>query len=364
MSDRDYVAFIEACYRVEQDEVSWLRGVAEAAVPLMPFGQGVHAYFVDLHRDDGPLLERPMLVGGVDAWEERWRRDWWDTFMDPMDDEHKRLLHSLTSVCDATEVWAAAASKSATYSDYVASCAERGYSQFHLRRLGDRQVKSLPPGGERFLYPDSFNVGGIDAEGRGAVLLANMPEVAAGDVPPAEEGLWSRLGAHIAAGHRLLRRLRGRVGSDGAEVIVDPQGRLQHVDPVVRDKVALESLRERVVAIDSARAKQRSDGRVATEVWTGLAEGRWSLVDQFDRDGRRFYLARVNVPSTPVAKLTEREAAVARAASHGHSNKLIAYELGIPASTVASHLKSACAKLGAPSRTALIRIVRGSLEQG
>ncbi|MBL8786947.1 MAG: helix-turn-helix transcriptional regulator [Deltaproteobacteria bacterium] len=191
-----------------------------------------------------------------------------------------------------------------------------------------------------------------------------MPEVAAGDVPPAEAGLWSRLGAHIAAGHRLLRRLRGRVGSDGAEVIVDPQGRLQHVDPVVRDKVALESLRERVVAIDNARAKQRSDGRVATEVWTGLAEGRWSLVDQFDRDGRRFYLARANVPSTPVAKLTEREAAVARAASHGHSNKLIAYELGIPASTVASHLKSACAKLGAPSRTALIRIVRGSLEQG
>lgn len=358
MPERDFVGFIEACYRIEQSEEEWLRGVAEAALGLMPFGQGMHAYFVDLHREDGPLIERPLMVGGRDGWEERWRRDWWDLFMVPMADEHKRLVHTMTSVCYATEVWAAAASKSATYADYLASSAARGSSRSHLRYLKDELLAARPMVGERFAYPDSFNVAGIDVEGRGAVIIANMPELADGVVPAHEASLWSRLGAHMSAGYRLLRRLRARASHEDSEVILDPAGKVQHLDPTVRDKVAIETLRERVVTVDKARAHLRHDGAAASEAWQGLTAGRWSLVDQFDRDGRRFYLARANQPSRPAASLTEREAQVARAASLGHSNKLIAYELGLSVSTVATHLKSAAQKLGASSRSELIRIVR------
>ena len=71
----------------------------------------------------------------------------------------------------------------------------------------------------------------------------------------------------------------------------------------------------------------------------------------FDRDGRRFYLARPNLPRVdPTESLSEREMQVARGAALGHSNKLIAYELGITPSTVATHLKSAMAKLKVDSR--------------
>lgn len=52
--------------------------------------------------------------------------------------------------------------------------------------------------------------------------------------------------------------------------------------------------------------------------------GRSSIV--WNRDGRRFYLARANAPQIeqPTATLSAREEQVARAASFGHSNKLIA----------------------------------------
>jgi DNA-binding CsgD family transcriptional regulator len=41
-----------------------------------------------------------------------------------------------------------------------------------------------------------------------------------------------------------------------------------------------------------------------------------------------------------------RERQIAGWASLGHSNKLIAYELGLPLSTIATHLRRAVRKLG------------------
>jgi DNA-binding NarL/FixJ family response regulator len=59
--------------------------------------------------------------------------------------------------------------------------------------------------------------------------------------------------------------------------------------------------------------------------------GTWDhFPHDFDRDGRRYYFARANEPpADPLAKLTARETHVVKAAALGHSNKHIAYELGI-----------------------------------
>jgi DNA-binding CsgD family transcriptional regulator len=59
--------------------------------------------------------------------------------------------------------------------------------------------------------------------------------------------------------------------------------------------------------------------------------------------------------------LSERERQAVALAAIGHANKLIAYDLGIAATTVAELLKRAAVKLGAESRVALIRAFRERL---
>ena len=54
------------------------------------------------------------------------------------------------------------------------------------------------------------------------------------------------------------------------------------------------------------------------------------------------------------SKLSKRERQVAAFAARGHSNKLIAYDLGIAEGTVAAHLASVMRKLGLSTRAALV----------
>jgi DNA-binding NarL/FixJ family response regulator len=96
--------------------------------------------------------------------------------------------------------------------------------------------------------------------------------------------------------------------------------------------------------------------------WPGLVDGRWSLVDKFDHDGKRFVLARRNEPFVAgLGALTERERAVASYAALGHSNKVIAYHLGIAHSTVRVLLARAAQKLGVKSRSQLVDAVRAAM---
>jgi DNA-binding CsgD family transcriptional regulator len=98
------------------------------------------------------------------------------------------------------------------------------------------------------------------------------------------------------------------------------------------------------------------------DAWRALTGGQWTVLDHFDKDGRRYWLARPNAPMPPAAigelALTEREQQVVRSLSLGHSNKLIAYELGLHPSTVSQHIAAAARKLGVRSRPELLRLAR------
>lgn len=97
------------------------------------------------------------------------------------------------------------------------------------------------------------------------------------------------------------------------------------------------------------------DASEALAIWRALAEGQWSLVDHFDLRGRRYLIARPN-DSEPRAwdSLTERERAAVALAAMGHTNKLIAYELGLATSTIGMQLSRATRKVGVRSRVELI----------
>ncbi|MBZ0119477.1 MAG: helix-turn-helix transcriptional regulator, partial [Sandaracinaceae bacterium] len=102
----------------------------------------------------------------------------------------------------------------------------------------------------------------------------------------------------------------------------------------------------------------RSAADDALAMWRGLVDGTWSLVERFESDGRRYVVARKNEPGVLDPRgLTLREKQVVSFAALGHSNKLIAYELGVTHGTVTVHLTSAMAKLGATTRAELTRLV-------
>lgn len=88
--------------------------------------------------------------------------------------------------------------------------------------------------------------------------------------------------------------------------------------------------------------------------WEGLVEGRWSLVDQYDTDGRRFMIAVKNDPEFPDPRgLTMRERQVAEFVGIGQMNKQISYTLGISQSPVSNCTVNAQQKSGLASRTEL-----------
>jgi DNA-binding CsgD family transcriptional regulator len=82
---------------------------------------------------------------------------------------------------------------------------------------------------------------------------------------------------------------------------------------------------------------------------------RWTLAEHVDTDGKRFTLAVDNRPAPPSLELlSEREVQVVLWAAAGHANKVIAYELGLSASTVRVLLSRAAAKIGVRTRTELL----------
>jgi DNA-binding NarL/FixJ family response regulator len=92
-------------------------------------------------------------------------------------------------------------------------------------------------------------------------------------------------------------------------------------------------------------------------IWQAVIAGEWSLVAHFDDDAQRCFLARRNDPGAlSGSRLSERERQIVAYASLGHSNKLIAYELGLCSSTVAAQLTSAARKLGVSSRKTLLHV--------
>jgi DNA-binding NarL/FixJ family response regulator len=131
------------------------------------------------------------------------------------------------------------------------------------------------------------------------------------------------------------------------EAILTPNGRVVHAEKPAKVESARTALHRAVQAFDHARGSlRRRHPDEAIAIWRALVAGRWSLVDHIESDGRRYVLAHRNDPNVPdIRGLSVRERQVLAYAALGHSNKVIAYDLGLSPSTVASHLARARAKL-------------------
>lgn len=211
---------------------------------------------------------------------------------------------------------------------------------------------------------DVWAIMGRNPGNHGCGLFVNRQREA---LPSASEReLFVRLAAHLAAAHRLRERMRFADAVERAEAIISSDGKLQHAVGDAKRRTSREALLAAAASVDHARAKLRKkDPRRALDTWKALVSARWTLVEQFERDGRRYILAQENQPDSSTAtELSPRERQVLANVALGRSNKEIAYVLGLAHSTVRVLLARSARKLGASSRTELLERFNGLRDSG
>jgi DNA-binding CsgD family transcriptional regulator len=214
------------------------------------------------------------------------------------------------------------------------------------------------------LAKDALGISALDPDGRGIYLVVALPKVTTLSERARER--WQMLAAHFGAGYRLRRALEQNMPDPtpatelpfGAEVLIDPSDfRIADAKGKAQSRPALTALREAAEQVDRARGRLRqSDPERALELWRALVRGRWTTVDWFDSDGRRYVLGIPNAPDVIDPRgLTERETQVVSYALVGLTNKMIGYNLGVSKGRVSAVLGSAMKKLGVNTRAQLVK---------
>jgi DNA-binding CsgD family transcriptional regulator len=314
---KDPVSLIEAAYQFERG-AEWLRSVACAASTTLDFDRGVLAVAYDASQLDWVHLKQVELLGVSSEFAR--------TLLDRPDDFLGEAFIRFLRTPGADSVLRNPLTGPAYQADFL----EQGIEDAFAINAGD------PTGhGCMFIFPDRQR-----------------------HHAPARLHTWQCLAAHIAAGNRLRRRLEtltcdeAQVGPR-AEAVITPLGRVEHAEGAAADRSAREALREALIRIERARSRRQTPAQ-AVELWQGLVDGRWSIVETFERDGKRYYLAHRNDPNlTSEFALTERERQILAYADLGQSNKLIAYTLGLSISSVSTFLLRARRKLRAASLRSL-----------
>lgn len=309
---------LEAAYRMDLDGAAYVNHVAESAAPLLDAGLGVLAYTYETRRGAAAAIDHHGTSKRFDP-------AWLPRFYGAIGEANRP--DGSSSNPTGYDTWS------------------------HLTCGQASQVRGMRPflpyfaliGGAR----DTFAVNAFDASGRG--LWVGAPMRVARKVSKAKVAMFTRFAAHLTAAVRMrrmgVRRSRPAAVLSVGGALLDATGR----GPVE----AREELRRAALDFDRARVRRGSaDSSEVMQRWRPLVVSKWSLLDEFDSDGRRFVVAVDNGPPTqpPRRDLSEREHQVLTQAHLGHSNKVIAYELGLSDSTVRVLMHRAAKKLGASTR--------------
>jgi DNA-binding CsgD family transcriptional regulator len=316
------LALIESAYALEAPERDWLAGMAESARTML--GQrNLGAYATPYDASDVTRCTfGPFVAAGID---------------DP-------VLHGVLSEDIPRGFRADPASVEAVF-----------------RRIAYGPSRRLPLTGSalagrdaliRLGARDILGLNGINVDGRGVHVGVVFARPVTDSL---DADTLARLSTHLAAAYRLRSRMRRGSALDRAEAILRPDGRVESATGAARLREARDALVAAARRIDRLRGARSKEQDRAVAQWRALVDARWSLVDHFESDGKRFVLAQRNDPSIgPFALLTTRERQVVALAAMGHANKMIGYELGISVSTAGVLLSRAAKKLGASSRAVLI----------
>ena len=325
------IDLVEAAYSLPTDESAWLEAVLQAALPVM--GNAVFA--------SGMIYSRPP--GARSARVQTWK--------------HVGALDHMQGAVRE-------------YANKVPRVEER-----LLLRIGTANtVSQISPGSRQLcqsfaaktgVAADALLLNALEPDGRGASVAIFLPVETR--LKPDERERWKMLGAHLTAGYR-VRGAVASMNSDpgplpcGADAVLDPTTfRVMDAAGCGKDQSLVQTLRDSARRVDRARGRLRkTNPDEALETWQALVRGRWSMLDWFDSDGRRFVLGIPNPPALGDPRgLTEREHQVATYAALGETGKLIGYRLGLAKATVSNALDSAMRKLSAKTQPELVAKMRG-----
>jgi DNA-binding NarL/FixJ family response regulator len=191
--------------------------------------------------------------------------------------------------------------------------------------------------------PDSCGLSGPD--GAGLVLAFAAPRGKVAGPRLSEQRLAQSVLPHFAAALRLRRSLSGLAfDTESAEAVFDSHGRCTNAQGMAEPNSMRKLLSEAILERERARAHPADDDEQPRDA---LLAGRWSLVDRYDSDGRRFIVGYRNPPGVlDPRRLSPRERDVASRIARGMSQTAVAAELGVSASTVASVATGVVKKLG------------------
>ncbi len=325
----DLLNIVEVAYKVDLPDDQWLKELAHAAMPHLDQGFGIAAFEYFKPEGGQPEIAQRCHLGIPPALERIYAKVFMK--MDPA----IRLRPFLLGPC-------------ITGSELM-KMREQFHDEPHMKKFV-----------QRFGMYDSIWITAAEPSGRGLGFHSGRPAVRW--TSPREKKRWGQVAAHLASAVRLRHTLRSRderyTGETG-EAVLDPRGKIHDASGDARTPAAREQLRRAVLALEESRGPRRAtDPDASLEARKALVSARWTLLDRVELDGRRYIVARENLPSAPGPEaLSPRERQVVALAKLGRHNKLIAYELGITASTVRVLMSRASAKLGVRKRAELLRAV-------
>lgn len=327
----DPVSVIEAAYRLDATDKEWKEGILAMASPVLDTGMGAIVFEIDASDVDAV----PIFGGAV------------ATGADP--DDLCEFVRSIQPKMTAQEI------RRVYRTRFVFATASERMSQVYDDFRDDPIYRTF--GHPHGIY-DFQGAQIIDPSGKILILGAPVDHIASSTA--SRKRRWARLAAHIAAGYRLRHsNHKSDFEADDVDAVLTTDGAIAHAhaNKVKRPELR-RALREGTRHIEQARGSvRREQPDTAIALWKALIRGEYSLVEKVDTDGRRFMLARRNAPvvKQPSA-LSPRESQVVHLVALGHSNQLIAYELGLAETTISTLLSRARAKLNVDSRSDLIEL--------
>jgi len=325
----DLLAIVEAAYRFGTTEDEWLDGIAQTCRPALDDGFGLCVFQFQHQMGSPPQVLRHTKLGIPDGLAKIYGAVF--RGMQP----EVRVRPFTHGPCT-------------TGSQMMGQRSEFMHNEHMKRHV------------HQFGMHDSVWITAAEPSGWGCGIHAGRVEIRW--TTPSFRHCWARIASHLSAGLRIRRRLEERAAAANVEAVLSSEGKLLHAEGPAKQPQAVALLRRAVLDVERARGPQRRGDTVASlDAWPGLLDARWSLIDEFDRDGRRFIVARENAPRSPgPGALTQRERQVVGYAALGHDNKIIAYDLGIAHATVKVLMARAATKLGVRSRAKVVSAYLGA----
>lgn len=332
MDNFDPISVIEAAYRLAVPDEIWMRGILQAVKPQWDDGWGVGMFEVGLDERG-----RPRFGARV--------------FDSPEPELFEQSVLQMNQHVDEAQI-------------------EHAYRNQHvLATLSERVAPIRPDFREDPVYRQFAHPHGVYdflavqiADPSGTMLMLGAPLTRIAQTSREQRHRWARVAAHIAAAYRLRRAGAGAAegGPEHADAVLSSDGTILDVgDPDLADEAATRDRLELAAeAIGRARGAMRQAAPDdAIDLWKALVEARYSLVEHLDSDRRRLFLAHRNPPAAaePVS-LEPLERQIVQFAAMGHSDELIAYELGLAVAVVRQQLDSGLDKLGCSSRGELLAL--------